>query len=65
MDKKATEVELKGTKNSDSVALFNKAVLEAAKMFIQERYRDYRPYWTPKLDNLRKASDQARDKMES
>ena len=66
MDKKTAALELPETNISSSVALFNKAVLEAAKMFIPRgRRRDYQPYWTPELDNLHKALDQAREKMES
>ena len=35
-------------------------------MFIPRGRRlDYQPYWTPELDNLHKALDQAREKMES
>ena len=35
-------------------------------MFIPRgRRRDYQPYWTRELDNLHKALDQAREKMES
>ena len=60
VDKKTATLELPETNISSSVALFNKAVLEAAKMFIPRgRRRDYQPYWTPELDNL------AREKMES
>ena len=80
VDKKTAALELPETNISSSVALFNKAVLEAAKMFIPRgkhvleaakmfiprgRCRDYQPYWTPELDNLHKALDQAREKMES
>ena len=66
MDKKTAALELPETNIGSSVALFNKAVLEAAKMFIPRgRHRDYQPYWTPELDNLHKALDQAREKMES
>ena len=66
MDKKTAALELPETNISSSVALFNKAVLETAKMFIPRgRRHDYQPYWTPELDNLHKALDQAREKMES
>ena len=66
MDRKTAALELPETNISSSVALFNKAVLEAAKMFIPRgRRRDYQPYWTPELDTLHKALDQAREKMES
>ena len=66
VDKKTAALELPETNISSSVALFNKAVLEAAKMFIPRgRRRDYQPYWTPELDNLHKVLDQAREKMES
>ena len=66
VDKKTAALELPETNISSSVALFNKAVLEAAKMFIPRgRRRDYQPYWTPEIDNLHKALDQAREKMES
>ena len=35
-------------------------------MFIPRgRCRDYQPYWTPELDTLHKALDQAREKIES
>ena len=52
VDKKTAALELPETNISSSVALFNKAVLEAAKMFIPRgRRRDYQPYWTPELDN--------------
>ena len=51
---------------SHSVALFNEAVHKTGKMFIQRgRPCDYESYWTPELDNLHKALDQAREKMES
>ena len=64
--KKTAALELPETNISSSVALLNKAVLEAAKMFIPRgRRRDYQPYWTPELDSLYKALDQAREKMES
>ena len=50
---------------NQSVALFNKAVLEAAKIFIsRERRWHCQPYCTPELDNLPKALDQAREKVE-
>ena len=66
MDKKTAALELPETNISSSVALLNKAVLEASKMFIPRgRRRDYQPYRTPELDNLHKALDQAREKMES
>ena len=66
VDRKTAALELPETNISSSVALFNKAVLEAAKMFIPRgRRRDYQPYWTPELDNLHKVLDQAREKMES
>ena len=66
MDRKTAALELPETNTSNSLALFNKAVLEAAKMFIPRgRRRDYQPYWTPEFDNLHKALDQAREKMES
>ena len=66
MDKKTTALELPETNISSSVALFNNAVLEAAKMFIPRgRRSDYQPYWTSELDNLHKALDQAIEKMES
>ena len=59
MDRKTAALELPETNISDSGALFNKAVLEAAKMFIPRgRCRDYQPYWTPELDNFHKALDQ-------
>ena len=65
VDKKTAALELPESNISSSVALFNKAVLEAAKMFIPRgRRHDYQPYWTPELDNLHKALDQ-REKMES
>ena len=57
-------LELPESNISNSVALFNKAVLETAKMFIPRGRRlDYQPYWTPELDSLHKALDQAREKM--
>ena len=66
MDRKTAALELPETNISSSVALFYKAVLEAAKMFIpRARRRDYQPYWTPEFDNFNKALDQAREKMES
>ena len=66
VDRKTAALELPETKISSSVALFNKAVLEAAKMFIPRgRCSDYQPYWTPELDTLHKAIDQARERMES
>ena len=66
VDRKTAALELPETNISSSVALFNKAVLEATKMFIPRgRRRDYQPYWTPELDTLHKALDQAREKMES
>ena len=66
MDKKTAALELPETNTSNSLAFFNKAVLEAAKMLIPRgRRRDYQPYWTPEFDNLHKALDQARGKMES
>ena len=66
MDRKTAALELPETNISSSVALFNKAVLEAAKMFIPRgRRRDYQPYWTPEFDTLHKALGQAREKMES
>ena len=66
MDRKTAVLELPEANISNSVALFNKAVFEAANMFIpKERRLDYRPYWTPQLDNLHKAFDQAREKIES
>ena len=66
MDKNTAALELPETNLSSSVALFNNAVLEAAKVFIARGRRgDYQPYWTPELDNLHKALDQAREKMES
>ena len=66
MDRKTAALELPETSISSSVALFNKAVLEAAKMLIPRgRHHDYQPYWTPELDTLHKALDQAREKMES
>ena len=65
VDRKTAALELPETNISSSVALFNKAVLEAAKMFIPRgRCRDYQTYWTPELDTLHKALDQAREKME-
>ena len=66
MDRKTAALELPETNISSSVALFNKAVLEAAKMFIPRgRRRDYQLYWAPELDTLHKALDQTREKMES
>ena len=66
MNRKTAALELPETDISNSVALVNKAVPEAAKMFSPRgRHRDYRPYWTPELDNLHKALDQARRKMDS
>ena len=66
VDSKTAALELPETNISNSVALFNKAVLEAAKMFIPKgRRRDYQPYWTQELDKLHKALDQAKEKMES
>ena len=66
VDRKTAALELPETNIGSSVALFNKAVLEAVKMFIPRgRRRDYQPYWTPELDNLHKTLDQAREKMES
>ena len=66
MDRKTATLQLPETNISSIVALFSKAVLEAAKMFIPRgRRRDYQPYWTPELDNLHKALDQAREKMEA
>ena len=65
MHRKTGALELPETNISNSVALFNKAVLEATKMFIPlGRRRDYQPYWTPELENLRKALEQAKQKME-
>ena len=62
VDRKTAALKLLETNISSSVALFNKAVLEAAKMFIPRgRRRDYQPYWTPELDTLHKALDQARE----
>ena len=59
VDRKTAALELPVTNISDSGALFKKAVLEAAKMFIPRgRCRDYQPYWTPELDNFHKALDQ-------
>ena len=67
VDRKTAAPELPETNTSSSVAFFfNKAVLEAAKMFIPRgRRRDYQSHWTPELDTLHKALDQAREKMES
>ena len=66
VDRKTASLELLETNISSSVALFNKAVLEAAKMFIPRgRRRDYQPYWSPELDNLHKALDQAKEKIGS
>ena len=66
MDRKTAALELPETNISIGVALFNKAVLEGVKMFIPRgRRHDYQPYWTSELDNLHKALDQAREKMES
>ena len=66
MDRSTTALELPEPNISNSVALFNMAVLEAAKMFIPRgRCRNYQPCWTPELDNLHKALDQAREKMKS
>ena len=65
MHRKTRALELPETNISNRVALFNKAVLEATKMFIPGgRRRDYQPYWTPELENLHKALEQARQKME-
>ena len=59
VDRKTAALELPKTNISNSVALFNTAFLEAAKMFIpRRRRRDYQPYWTPELHNLHKALDQ-------
>ena len=63
MDRKTAALELPENNISNSGALFNKAVLKAAKIIPRGRRRDYQPYWTPELDN--KALDQAREKMES
>ena len=66
VDRKTAALELPEINITNSVALFNKAVLEAAKMFIlRGRRRDSQPFWTPELDNLHNALDQAREKMES
>ena len=66
MERKTTALELPETSISSSVVLFNKTVLGASKTFIPRgRRRDYQPYWTPELDNLHKALDQTREKMES
>ena len=66
MNRKTAALKLPETNISNGAALFNKAVLEAAKMFIPRgRRRDYQPYWTPELDNLHKTLDRAREKMES
>ena len=65
VDRKTAALELPETNISNSVALFNKAVLEATKMFIPRgRRRNYQPYWTSELDNLHKALEQARERME-
>ena len=66
LDRKTAALGLPETNISNCVALFNKTVLAAAKMFIPRGRRSYhQPYWTPELDNLHKALDQAREKMES
>ena len=66
VDRITAALELPETNISSSVALLNKAILEAVKMFIPRgRRRDYQQYRTPELDTLHKALDQAREKIES
>ena len=63
--RKTAALELPETNISNSVALFNKAVLEAAKMSIPRGRRcDYQLYWTPELDILHKVLYQTREKKE-
>ena len=50
--RKTAPLELPATNINNSVALLNKAVPEAAKMFIPRgRRQDYQPYGTTQLDN--------------